>query len=182
MTFTTPAITAGPLPPISIPNPAGPNTAPGVEMIDIVMQGGFTTTLQAVVTDLSGNAIWYYPLASGETPFPIKLLPNGHMLLNTNGTSNTTREIDLAGNILYEVTVDQVNQSLDKLTAGFHLVTFSSRRAEARQRALPDLDELHETGHRHTGFQFGDRRRHHRLGSKSKWGRLVLEFVSTIWL
>jgi arylsulfate sulfotransferase len=123
-TFTTPAITAGPLPNISIPNPAGPNTAPGVEMIDIVIQGGFTTTLQAVVTDLSGNAIWYYPLESGETPFPIKLLPNGHMLLNTNGTSNTTREIDLAGNVLYEVTVDQLNQSLAKLNAGFDLQIF----------------------------------------------------------
>lgn len=123
-TFTTPAITAGPLPPISVPNPAGPNTAPGVEMVNIVIQGGFTTTLQAVVTDLSGNAIWYYPVVSGQTPFPIKPLSNGHMLLNINGTSNSTREVDLAGNTIYEVTIDQVNQSLQKLNAGFTLGTF----------------------------------------------------------
>src|SRR6202000_2668668 len=105
-------------------NPLGPNTAPGVEMVNVVLQGSFSTTLQALVTDLSGNVIWYYPLPPGLAPFPIKQLPNGNMLMNINGTSNSTREVDLAGNTLYEVTLDDVNESLNKLNAGFGVGSF----------------------------------------------------------
>jgi len=123
-TFTTTALATGVSPSFSIINPVGPDTAPGVEMIDTVILAGNTPLLQALVTDLSGNIVWYYPLAPGETPFPIRPLPNGNMLLNTFGASNTTREIDLAGNTIFEVTLDQVNQSLDKLSAGFHIETF----------------------------------------------------------
>ena len=122
--FSTPAIATDVLPNIQIANPAGPNTAPGVEMVNIAVLGGSTDTLQAVTTDLSGNIIWYYPLQSGETPFPIKPLANGNMLLNTSGTTNTTREIDLAGNILFEVTLNEVNLSLQKLGTGFNVGSF----------------------------------------------------------
>jgi arylsulfate sulfotransferase len=124
--FTTAAITAGPVPNIAIPTPPGANTAPGVEMVNVVVLPGgpITTTLQAVVTDLNGNTIWYYPLQPGETPFPIKPLPNGNMLLNTYGATDTTREIDLAGNIIFEVTLDEVNQSLNNINAGFNLQAF----------------------------------------------------------
>jgi arylsulfate sulfotransferase len=121
--FTTGSLATGVLPDISIPITKGPNTAPGVEMIDVVNLGPVPNTLQALVTDLDGNVIWYYPLV-GQTPFPIKQLPNGNMLMNLLGSSSSTREIDLAGNTVFEVTIDQVNQSLQNLGAGFSLGSF----------------------------------------------------------
>jgi arylsulfate sulfotransferase len=121
--FTTGPLATGVIPNISIPIPKEPNTAPGVEMIDIVNMGTIPNTLQALVTDLDGNVIWYYPLV-GETPFPIKQLPNGNMLLNVLGSSSSTREIDLAGNIIFEVTIDEVNQSLNNINAGFNVQSF----------------------------------------------------------
>jgi arylsulfate sulfotransferase len=123
-TFTTPALAPGVSPNLSTPVAVGPNTAPGVEMIDTVILAGTTPLLQALVTDLSGNIIWYYPLQPGETPFPIKPLPNGNILLNVSGTSNSTREIDLAGNTIFQVTIDEVNQSLQNLNTGFFVGAF----------------------------------------------------------
>jgi hypothetical protein len=123
-TFTTGALAAGISPNISVPIPQGPNTAPGVEMIDIVNIGPPINNLQALVTDLDGNIIWYYQLESGVTPFPIKELPNGNMLLNGSGTSNYTREIDLAGNTVFQVTLDQVNNSLQQLGVDFRVEEF----------------------------------------------------------
>lgn len=122
--FTTGALAAGVAPDISIAVPKGPNTAPGVEMIDIVSLGQVVSTLQALVTDLDGNIIWYYQLAPGELPFPIKQLPNGNMLLTINGSANEVREVDLAGNILFKVTSAQVNQNLAQLNAGFGVENF----------------------------------------------------------
>jgi arylsulfate sulfotransferase len=127
LTFTTGALAAGVAPNISIATPKGPNTAPGVEMLDIVSLGQAVSTLQALVTDLDGNIIWYYQLASGQLPFPIKQLPNGNMLLNiqeVDQSTNDMREVDLAGNIVFKVTADQINQSLTKLNAGFEVETF----------------------------------------------------------
>lgn len=127
LTFTTGALAAGVAPIISVPTPKGPGTAPGVEMLDIVSLGQTVSTLQALVTDLDGNIIWYYQLNPGELPFPIKQLPNGNMLLNilpVNQTTSDMREVDLAGNLVYEVTGDQINQSLVKLAAGFEIETF----------------------------------------------------------
>jgi hypothetical protein len=123
-TFTTPALAAGVSPNIAVPTPVGANTAPGVEMIDIVSLGQTTNIISALVTDLDGRIIWYYQLNPGELPFPIKQLPNGNMLLNINGAANETREVDLAGNVLFQVTRDQVNQSLSQLSAGFGVENF----------------------------------------------------------
>jgi arylsulfate sulfotransferase len=127
LTFTTGALAAGVAPIISVPTPKGPGTAPGVEMLDIVTLGQAVSTLQALTTDLDGNIIWYYQLAPGQLPFPIKQLPNGNMLLNiqeVDQTTNDMREIDLAGNIVFKVTGDEINQSLTKLNAGFEIETF----------------------------------------------------------
>jgi arylsulfate sulfotransferase len=127
LTFTTGALAAGVAPNITIPTAKGPNTAPGVEMLDIVSLGVAVSTLQALVTDLDGNIIWYYELAPGQLPFPIKQLPNGNMLLNiqeVDQSTNDMREIDLAGNIVFKVTADEINQSLTKLNTGFEIETF----------------------------------------------------------
>jgi hypothetical protein len=126
-TFTTAPLATGVAPNITIPTAKGPNTAPGVELLDIVSLGQVVSTLQALVTDLDGNIIWYYQLAPGQLPFPIKQLPNGNMLLNifnVDQSTNDMREVDLAGNVVYKVTADQINQSLTQQNAGFDVEHF----------------------------------------------------------
>lgn len=97
----------------------------GVELLDMVALG--TTNLEAAVADLDGNIIWYYDLGSPDVfAFPIKPLPNGNMLINVTGsvTSNGTttgvydlREVDLAGNIVRDLPMPQLNTKLQ--AAGF---------------------------------------------------------------
>ena len=67
-----------------------------------------TNLLTAAVADLEGNIIWYYP-NQPNSAFPLKPLPNGHMLL---GTNSELREIDLAGNILFALPIVQVQSRL----------------------------------------------------------------------
>lgn len=61
--------------------------------------------LNAVVTDLQGNTIWYCP----QNALPPKPMPNGHFIFNV-GTD--LQEVDLACNTIRDVSVAQVNQSL----------------------------------------------------------------------
>jgi arylsulfate sulfotransferase len=61
-----------------------------------------------VVSDIEGNVIWYYPIQP-QFPFPIKLLPNGHMLVVL---ANEIREVDLAGNLIYGLPLVQVQTAL----------------------------------------------------------------------
>jgi arylsulfate sulfotransferase len=68
------------------------------------------TSLTAVVTDLAGNVIWYYPIQPSAT-FPMKLLPNGHILILVNSL-NTVQEIDLAGNIISQTSIGDVQLGL----------------------------------------------------------------------
>ncbi|HXX14993.1 MAG TPA: aryl-sulfate sulfotransferase [Candidatus Eremiobacteraceae bacterium] len=109
-TFSTGAIPAS-LPNITTELTGVGTPSPGIELLSLTLNGP-QTALTAVATDLAGNVIWYYDLPTGAYPFPIKLLPNGHMLLVTAGTLDDIREIDLAGNIIHEVTLNTINQSL----------------------------------------------------------------------
>ncbi len=122
-TFVTPALPADAIPDIKIIQPADSNSAPGIELIDSTNEK--TTTLQALATDLAGNIIWYYQMDSGYFAFPIKLLPNGHMLVVLNGPSEEIREVDLAGNVFFRLTVPDVDKavaaaSLPFVVANFH--------------------------------------------------------------
>jgi arylsulfate sulfotransferase len=74
--------------------------------------------LQSLVTDLQGNIIWYYPAGAA----PIKPMENGHFILNL---SSDLREIDLAGNTIHDVSVDQANQSLQAKGYPFSITVFS---------------------------------------------------------
>jgi arylsulfate sulfotransferase len=107
-TFTSGQIpsAAGTLPGIVVTRPT-PSLTPssGVEVFNLV---GPTNMLRALVTDLDGNVIWYYALGKAGSPTPMRLMQNGHFLLNVGDL----REIDLAGNIVRDVTTDAVNQSL----------------------------------------------------------------------
>jgi arylsulfate sulfotransferase len=118
-TFTTGALPASLAPPgITITRPT-PNLspAPGVELLSL-SEPVNTNMLQAVVTDLQGNVIWYYP--SGA--FPIKPMSNGHFILNV---SSDLLEVDLAGNTIRDISVAQVNQSLQTNGYSFVILNFS---------------------------------------------------------
>jgi arylsulfate sulfotransferase len=122
-TFTTGSIPAATLPTLTLPQPALAGASPGVEMLNIFNQANTTGLIQAVVTDLSGNVIWYYPLGPQEVPFPLKPLPSGNILMVVSGLKDEDiREIDLAGNIKYQLTREQITAGLkasgSTLTAG----------------------------------------------------------------
>jgi arylsulfate sulfotransferase len=89
---------------VSTPTVQGVTPAPGLELLSLVSTAG-GNIVPALVTDLNGNVVWY----CNSPAVPVKLLPNGHFILN-GGTD--LREVDLACNTVRDVTVAQVNQSL----------------------------------------------------------------------
>jgi arylsulfate sulfotransferase len=133
-TFTTGPL-PGPISNITVQQTAGDTPAPGVEMLCLDPTDG-KGELTALVTDVSGNVIWYYNIGTGEWPFPMKLLPNGHVLLvaspvtNAQGgispssaNPNEVQEIDLAGNILNQITLSEINTGLTAIGASFQIAS-----------------------------------------------------------
>jgi hypothetical protein len=120
--FTTGDLPAAFIPNIAVPQAAGAGAAPGIELLDLVTTTLATPTdnrLTALATDLAGNVIWYYKVETGNVPFPIKPLPNGHMLLIASGLSSEVQEIDLAGNVIYQLSLTDINQGLTSIGASF---------------------------------------------------------------
>ena len=137
--------TGAPLPtaPVAITTPNGSAPQPGVQLFDSVLFGsaGYNPTLaQAFATDLQGHVIWTYRYSGtpANVITPIKLLPNGHFLLNLtvttppngppipSGTLNDIREIDLAGNTIHDLSLAALNQSLPAHGfSGLNLFAFS---------------------------------------------------------
>jgi arylsulfate sulfotransferase len=129
--FQTGVLPANRIPAITVSQTGSLAPSSGVELLDLINYAITGNPLQAVVTDLQGNVIWYYDVdpdgSTGALPFPIKLLPNGHFLINATpaGTGGTggpgvLLEIDLAGNIIRSMTSAELNSRL--ATAGFNLV------------------------------------------------------------
>jgi len=107
-TFKTGKIpsSAGVPPQITVTRPTpGLSPSGGIELFNLV---GPPTMLRALVTDLEGNVIWYYNPGNGGSITPMKLMQNGHFIMNVGDL----REIDLAGNMIRDITTDEVNQSL----------------------------------------------------------------------
>ena len=116
-TFTTGSIPAGRLPSITALQTGAGTPSPGIELLSLHPDNSSGNLLSTVATDLEGNVIWYYDLESEDWPYPIKPLPNGHMLVvasSVNGTTgfNEIREIDLAGKIINRITLNALNQAL----------------------------------------------------------------------
>ena len=106
--------------------PSGAAPEPGVELYDTIVPH---TEAQLFATDLQGNVVWTYRY-QGSTIDAIqgaKMLPNGHFLvlisftssLSTtelsklpSGTIDVIREVDLAGNTIRELALNQLGQSL----------------------------------------------------------------------
>ena len=103
-TFTTGALpTAAPLPQITAGSVSGAPVAPapGIELLNLVSG---PQTLKVVATDLAGNIIWYCPEGIAANP-----MANGHVIIVQ---ITDLQEVDLACNIVRDVSVDQVNRSL----------------------------------------------------------------------
>ena len=115
-TFTTGNLPAASLPAIQTSSSPGLVPQSGVELLDLV---GDPTKLGVVVTDLEGNIVWNYNpgLTPGEIANPIKLLPNGHFLINfslgaQDGGQSVLQEVDLSGQVIWQMTAAQLNQVL----------------------------------------------------------------------
>jgi arylsulfate sulfotransferase len=124
-TFQTGTIPPQRIPSIKVTTASGRSPAPGVELMSLTI--GNANQLLALATDSNGNVIWYYDYdPSLGIPQPIKLLPNGHMLVvmyNPGSPGGTVREIDLAGNVIHQFDYSQLSQSLQN--TGHNLQIFS---------------------------------------------------------
>jgi arylsulfate sulfotransferase len=111
--FSAPTF-AHPFPPgltVTRPTP-GLTAQSGVEYIDVVAPAS-TPIIEALVTDLDGNVIWYYYAGAGHSAVPWRLLPNGHIgLIDSNSTTSQLVEADLAGNTIRQMTTATLNQEL----------------------------------------------------------------------
>jgi len=118
-TFTTGALPATLVPRITTTTTAGMTPQPGVELLDLINFGTATGQYPLVATDLAGNVIWTYNpvLATGVFADPIKLQQNGHFVINFNGgtpdgVNSMMQEVDLAGNLIWQMTAAQLNTAL----------------------------------------------------------------------
>ncbi len=129
--------------PLTVTTPSGSAPQPGIELFDTMQFGSVPYNpklAQAFATDLQGNVIWTYsyPSTAVNVISPIRMLPNGHFLMNltiTSGAANSTipsgsandvREIDLAGNTVHDLPMAALNQALAaKGFTGLDLFAFS---------------------------------------------------------
>jgi arylsulfate sulfotransferase len=132
-TFTTGALPAGTgstgrlvVPTLTVTEPTqGLKPSGGVELVDLISQTN-TYLLDTFVTDLQGNIIWYYDVGPQNEAFPIRVMANGHLLLGLGtGIAGTgLLEIDLAGNTIHSVSLQQINGGLKQAGYSFTILNF----------------------------------------------------------
>lgn len=117
--------TPPPTPPVLASALNGGTPQPGIEMFDSTQ---LLDPAQAFATDLAGNVIWTYSYSAPILDFvqPIKLLQNGHFLVQISyassaqlhripippNTYDEVREVDLPGNTIRSLTLNQLTASL----------------------------------------------------------------------
>lgn len=118
--FTTGTIPAERIPNITAQQFGLGSPSDGVELFCFFPYGR-GDLLSTVATDLEGNVIWYYDLESADTCFPIKPLPNGHMLVTAFPFQGSAlyeiREIDLAGNIINRLSITDINRAISAVAS-----------------------------------------------------------------
>jgi arylsulfate sulfotransferase len=108
------------LPVITATTTAGMTPQSGVELLDLVV--GPATVAPVAVTDLAGNILWSYNSGpAGLIANPIKLLSNGHFLinfsgLNPDGVNSVMQEVDLTGKVIWQMTAADLNTALAAAT------------------------------------------------------------------
>ena len=128
-TFTTGGVPATRMPQLTITQPGSLAPNPGVEMLSLIQLGApplpaDQNQLHAAVVDLEGNLIWYYDFdpdgTLGGGVDPIKLLPNGNMLvLRWPPEHNLLEEVTLEGEVIRSVDGATLSDRLAQ--AGFSL-------------------------------------------------------------
>lgn len=119
--FTTGEIAAAQLPNVVATTTPGMTPQSGVELLDLDPAASPTTAYPVVVTDLSGNVLWGYAGVAGSLANPIKLMPNGHFLINFNelagdGVNSVLQEVDLGGALIWQMTFADLNAELAAAT------------------------------------------------------------------
>lgn len=140
-TFTTGSFPANVFPQITATTSPGQTPQPGIEMLDATASATNKNDLEAYAVDLQGNVVWGYNFpdrASSNTIVqPIKLMPNGNLLVELSFPSqyvlpnqgvtltpadesvDLIREINLAGDPVAQITMDQLNAKL--AAAGYNM-------------------------------------------------------------
>lgn len=120
-------------PQLTVVQTPGVTIQPGVEELTFVDSVNGVSTEGLVITDLQGQVLWSYASNTGTAYIQgAKLLSNGDFLLSIANNSEVPlaqnspdtgvvqlREIDLAGNVVRSLTIDQLNQNLE--AAGYDL-------------------------------------------------------------
>jgi len=132
--FTTGAVPASLVPSLTATTTPGMIPNSGIEMLDLADVYGKSSAARVVATDLNGNVIWYYDPGPGFAsliPSPIKLLPNGHILINYSnpdadydGVDSVLEEIDLAGDVIWQMSAADLNAAL--AAAGYNLTVIGT--------------------------------------------------------
>ena len=113
--FTTTAPPTKQLANLTTTTTPGMTPQSGVELLDI-------PGIDIETTDLNGNVLWAYdPAFPGGGANPVKLIPNGHFLMNLSvgqpdGLNSIIREVDLSGQTIWQMTAAQLNQALAAAT------------------------------------------------------------------
>lgn len=121
--FTTGDVAADLLPDTKVTLPSGMAPSPGLELLTLTAgKKDASKRLTIAALDPAGNLIWYYDYdRSLGIAQPIKLMSNGHFLVNlyvgTTAPGGTIREIDLSGATVHEFAVTDLNQWL--INAGY---------------------------------------------------------------
>ncbi|MGH9453203.1 MAG: aryl-sulfate sulfotransferase [Terriglobia bacterium] len=135
-TFTTGSVPASRIPNFTVTSPNNLTPSGGVELFDGVNPPPGSNYVPAGATDLQGNLIWYFdynvpppPSQYGDFVNPFKLLPNGNFIVvigapdggmvPPDSAGATLFEIDLAGDVIWQLTIGQLNQRL--AGAGYNL-------------------------------------------------------------
>jgi hypothetical protein len=121
----------GSIPPATIPSthvtiPTGQQPAPGVELLSLISTA--PNQLTALALNPVGDIVWYYQYDQPTgVPSLVKLLPNGHMLMLLfipgPPANSSIREVDLAGNVVRELTQNDLSQKLQAAGYNINLVS-----------------------------------------------------------
>jgi len=115
--FTTGAVDPKQALTITVTTTPGLTPQSGVELLDLVNGNARPT-----ITDLNGNVLWTYDaVPNGIVPNPVKLLPNGHFLINfsggtVDGLNSVMQEVDLSGALIWQITAVDLNTALAAAT------------------------------------------------------------------
>ena len=138
--FTTGGLSPNQIPSITATTTTSMTPSSGIELLDLLVFAGTSTAEDVVATDLSGNVIWSYdPGLTGLSPNPVKLLPNGNILINysnpvgESGADSVLQEVDLAGDVVWQMTADDLNAAL--AGAGYNITVVGTHHDVA---ALPN--------------------------------------------